>query len=157
MRTSKNSKKFQNTQHKELFQVRYKLMMAIIRCRRRLGDLNYAEKLCTELISITPEQYEAYYQRARVRRDLGWRELAIQDVEMAQKFGNTNANRVQLQKLYESCYSLENEQKINNDNGEVFRPVPVPRSRKKNNNTLIISDDSGNGNALSNVSTTGFE
>merc|ERR1712178_370960 len=131
MRTSKNSKKFQNTQHKELFQVRYKLMMAIIRCRRRLGDLNYAEKLCTELVSITPEQYEAYYQRARVRRDMGLRDLAIQDVEMAQKFGNTNANRVQLQKLYESCYSLDNEQKseVNSE----FRHVPVPRSRKKNN------------------------
>ena len=151
-------------QHQELFQVRYKLMMAIIRCRRRLGDLNYAEDLCTELISITPEQYEAYYQRARVRRDLGFRKMALEDVEMAKKFGNTNANRVQLQKLYESCYSLEE-----NDDGEVgdlesglenglksgltsFRPVPVPRSRKNNN--LVISDDSGNGNALSNVSTT---
>ena len=140
-------------QHQELFQVRYKLMMAIIRCRRRLGDLDYAENLCTELISITPEQYEAYYQRARVRRDLGFRSAALEDVEMATKFGNTNANRVQLQKLYESCYSLEDDVRV----GELgvvksYRPVPVPRSRKSNN--LVISDDSGNGNALSNVSTT---
>ena len=140
-------------QHQELFQVRYKLMMAIIRCRRRLGDLDYAENLCTELISITPEQYEAYYQRARVRRDSGFRSAALEDVEMAKKFGNTNANRVQLQKLYESCYSLEDDVRV----GELgvvksYRPVPVPRSRKSNN--LVISDDSGNGNALSNVSTT---
>ena len=90
----------------ELFQVKYKLMMAIIRCRRRMNDLSYAEKLCDQLIDLTPNQYESYYQRARVRRDLGKRDLALQDVAKAEVLSN-NINDAQIKKLYESCYKVK--------------------------------------------------
>ena len=104
--SQENEQKIDN----ELFQVKYKLMMAIIRCRRRMNDLNYAESLCDELIKLTPNQYESYYQRARVRRDLNKRDLALADVAKAEKLANASghdSNKVQIQKLFESCSKIK--------------------------------------------------
>jgi tetratricopeptide (TPR) repeat protein len=49
--------------------------------RARLGDLREAERVFSVALAHVPAEYEVLFARARVRRLLGWRDEAAQDLE----------------------------------------------------------------------------
>jgi tetratricopeptide (TPR) repeat protein len=49
--------------------------------RARLGDPREAERVYSVALAHVPELHDALLGRARVRRSLGWREEATQDIE----------------------------------------------------------------------------
>jgi tetratricopeptide (TPR) repeat protein len=49
--------------------------------RAQLGDLREAERVFSVALAHVPAEYQVLYARARVRRLLGWRDDAAQDLE----------------------------------------------------------------------------
>jgi hypothetical protein len=45
------------------------LMLNLSRCKRKLGDVPGAIDLATKVLDVRPQSYEAFYARARAKRD----------------------------------------------------------------------------------------
>ncbi|XP_065582552.1 protein TANC2-like isoform X2 [Artemia franciscana] len=71
-------------QHSEAFvQLRFHLLLNLARCKRKSEESSEAVDLTTEAIALKPSAFEAYYLRARARRDIGQISNAISDLAEA--------------------------------------------------------------------------
>lgn len=50
--------------------MKFNLLLNLARCHRKLQDFESSIELCTKAIDLKNDSYEAYYSRARAKRDL---------------------------------------------------------------------------------------
>ena len=53
-----------------IIEMKFNLLLNLARCHRKLQDFESSIELCTKAIDLKSDSYEAYYSRARAKRDL---------------------------------------------------------------------------------------
>ncbi|XP_013066522.2 uncharacterized protein LOC106054975 isoform X1 [Biomphalaria glabrata] len=84
--------------------LRLTFLLSLSRCKRKLNDLQSAADLATKALEIKPNCYEAYYVRARAKRDERHYSAAQQDLMEALRLApkNKELHRL-LTKMKEEC------------------------------------------------------
>jgi hypothetical protein len=55
---------------KAVIEMKFNLLLNLARCHRKLEDNESSIDLCTKAIELKNDSYEAFYSRARAKRDL---------------------------------------------------------------------------------------
>lgn len=71
-------------------EVKLNLMLNLSRCKRKLNDCEGAIELATKALELKPKCFEAYYARARAKRDHRQFASAFEDLKEALKLAPTN-------------------------------------------------------------------
>ncbi|XP_064644495.1 protein TANC2-like isoform X5 [Lineus longissimus] len=80
------------------------LMLNLSRCKRKLGDVPGAIDLASKVLDLRPQSYEAFYARARAKRDDRKYTEAIDDLMEALKLAPSNRElRRLLARIKEEC------------------------------------------------------
>jgi len=85
-------------------ELKVNLLLNLSRCRRKINDTESACDLASKALDLKPKSYEAYYARARARRDNRQFNAAMQDLIEALKLAPDNRElRRLLQRVREEC------------------------------------------------------
>lgn len=71
-------------------QLKVNLLLSLSRCRRKTDEFDAAVDLATKALEVNPRSFEAFYARARARRDLKQQKLAADDLAEAIKLAPEN-------------------------------------------------------------------
>lgn len=55
---------------KAIVEMKFNLLLNLARCHRKLQDFESSVELCSKAIELKSDSYEAFYSRARAKRDL---------------------------------------------------------------------------------------
>ncbi|XP_060633367.2 protein TANC1 isoform X3 [Anolis sagrei] len=92
-------------------ELRVSLYLSLSRCRRKTNDFGMAEEFATKALDLKPTSYEAYYARARAKRNSRQFHAALSDLREAIKLcpGNQEIKRL-LSRVEEECKQLQRTQ-----------------------------------------------
>ncbi|XP_007423119.1 protein TANC1, partial [Python bivittatus] len=92
-------------------ELRVSLYLNLSRCRRKTNDFGMAEEFATKALDLKPTSYEAYYARARAKRNSRQFQAALTDLREAIKLcpGNQEIKRL-LARVEEECKQLQRTQ-----------------------------------------------
>ncbi|XP_074856929.1 protein TANC1 isoform X2 [Carettochelys insculpta] len=89
-------------------ELRVSLYLNLSRCRRKTNDFGMAEEFATKALDLKPKSYEAYYARARAKRNSRQFHAAIADLHEAVKLcpSNQEIKRL-LARVEEECKQFQ--------------------------------------------------
>ncbi|NXA41679.1 TANC1 protein, partial [Eudromia elegans] len=91
--------------------LRVSLYLNLSRCRRKTNDFGLAEEFATKALDLKPKSYEAYYARARAKRNSRKFSSALADLCEAMKLCPTNQEiKRLLARVEEECKQLQRAQ-----------------------------------------------
>ncbi|NXP54953.1 TANC1 protein, partial [Heliornis fulica] len=92
-------------------ELRVSLYLNLSRCRRKTNDFGMAEEFATKALDLKPRSYEAYYARARAKRNSRKLLAALADLREATQLcpGNPEIKRL-LARVEEECKQLQRAQ-----------------------------------------------
>ncbi|KAJ7345724.1 hypothetical protein JRQ81_001674 [Phrynocephalus forsythii] len=92
-------------------ELRVSLYLNLSRCRRKTNDFGMAEEFATKALDLKPTSFEAYYARARAKRNSRQFHAALCDLREAIKLcpGNQEIKRL-LARVEEECKQLQRTQ-----------------------------------------------
>ncbi|NXN74325.1 TANC1 protein, partial [Himantopus himantopus] len=92
-------------------ELRVSLYLNLSRCRRKTNDFGMAEEFATKALDLKPKSYEAYYARARAKRNSRKLLAALADLREATQLcpGNQEIKRL-LARVEEECKQLQRTQ-----------------------------------------------
>ncbi|XP_061464687.1 protein TANC1 isoform X2 [Rhineura floridana] len=112
---------------KAFSELRVSLYLNLSRCRRKTNDFGMAEEFATKALDLKPTSYEAYYARARAKRNSRQFHAALGDLREAIKLcpGNQEIKRL-LTRVEEECKQLQRTQQ---------QKQPCPQPTQQNNDS----------------------
>uniref|UniRef100_F7BGG4 Protein TANC1 n=1 Tax=Monodelphis domestica TaxID=13616 RepID=F7BGG4_MONDO len=92
-------------------ELRVSLYLNLSRCRRKTNDFGMAEEFASKALELKPKSYEAYYARARAKRNSRQFVAALADLQEAVKLCPTNQEiKRLLSRVEEECKQLQRSQ-----------------------------------------------
>ncbi|NWU97114.1 TANC1 protein, partial [Upupa epops] len=92
-------------------ELRVSLYLNLSRCRRKTNDFGMAEEFATKALELKPKSYEAYYARARAKRNSRKLLAALADLREATQLCPTNQEiKRLLARVEEECKQLQRTQ-----------------------------------------------
>uniref|UniRef100_A0A8D2JBZ0 Tetratricopeptide repeat, ankyrin repeat and coiled-coil containing 1 n=1 Tax=Varanus komodoensis TaxID=61221 RepID=A0A8D2JBZ0_VARKO len=118
-------------------ELRVSLYLNLSRCRRKTNDFGMAEEFATKALDLKPTSYEAYYARARAKRNSRQFNAALCDLREAIKLcpGNQEIKRL-LARVEEECKQLQRTQQQKQP-----CPQPAPQSNDSDNERDALVQD----------------
>ncbi|XP_058520499.1 protein TANC1 isoform X3 [Ochotona princeps] len=94
-------------------ELRVSLYLNLSRCRRKTNDFGMAEEFASKALEMKPKSYEAFYARARAKRNSRQFAAALADLQEAVKLcpGNQEIKRL-LARVEEECKQLQRSQQL---------------------------------------------
>nr|XP_025964550.1 protein TANC1 isoform X4 [Dromaius novaehollandiae] len=110
-------------------ELRVSLYLNLSRCRRKTNDFGMAEEFATKALDLKPKSYEAYYARARAKRNSRKLLAALADLREATKLcpNNQEIKRL-LARVEEECKQFQRAQQQKRQS-----PQPVQQSNNSEN------------------------
>ncbi|XP_023586184.1 protein TANC1 [Trichechus manatus latirostris] len=109
-------------------ELRVSLYLNLSRCRRKTNDFGMAEEFASKALELKPKSYEAYYARARAKRNSRQFVAALADLREAVKLCPTNQEiRRLLARVEEECKQLQRSQQLKQQ-----CPPPAPPNDSDN-------------------------
>nr|XP_010584599.1 protein TANC1 isoform X2 [Loxodonta africana] len=94
-------------------ELRVSLYLNLSRCRRKTNDFGMAEEFASKALELKPKSYEAYYARARAKRNSRQFVAALADLQEAVKLCPTNQEiKRLLARVEEECKQLQRSQQL---------------------------------------------
>ncbi len=90
--TAPPSPQAKNLNEKLFIELKLNLYLNLARCERKLANYVNSMDYCTKALEINANSSDAYYCRARSKRDCGSYESALSDLHLAEEMGLTNAD-----------------------------------------------------------------
>jgi tetratricopeptide (TPR) repeat protein len=87
-------------------EMKFNLLLNSARCNRKLEEYQTSIDFCTAAIELKNDSHEAFYSRARAKRDLKEFESALDDLEVAAQLCPTNSDIKKLKKKIKEEKSL---------------------------------------------------
>ncbi len=116
---------------KVINEMRFNLTLNLARCHRKLEKFETSIELCSKAIAIKENSYEAFYSRARAKRDLKHYKSALDDLYIAYKLCSTNSDikkligKINEELNYESSFSgLQRSEKNSLESSNNFTQSP---------------------------------
>ena len=72
--------------------LKFNLFLNLARCQRKLNEFENSIELCSKALEMKSNSFEAYYTRARAKRDSMQYETALNDLYEAEKLNGTNSD-----------------------------------------------------------------
>ncbi|XP_066468131.1 protein TANC1 isoform X2 [Tiliqua scincoides] len=118
-------------------ELRVSLYLNLSRCRRKTNDFGMAEELATKALDLKPTSYEAYYARARAKRNSRQFHAALGDLREAIKLcpGNQEIKRL-LARVEEECKQLQRTQQQ-----KQLCPQPTQQNNDSDNEEEVLVQD----------------
>ncbi|XP_033021336.1 protein TANC1 isoform X2 [Lacerta agilis] len=118
-------------------ELRVSLYLNLSRCRRKTNDFGMAEEFATKALDLKPTSYEAYYARARAKRNSRQFHAALGDLREAIKLcpGNQEIKRL-LARVEEECKQLQRTQQQKQQ-----CPLPAQPSNDSDNEGEALVQD----------------
>ncbi|XP_063115707.1 protein TANC1 isoform X9 [Cavia porcellus] len=92
-------------------ELRVSLYLSLSRCRRKTNDFGMAEEFASKALELKPKSYEAFYARARAKRNSRQFAAALADLQEAVKLCPTNQEiKRLLARVEEECKQLQRNQ-----------------------------------------------
>ncbi|XP_070097162.1 protein TANC1 isoform X15 [Equus przewalskii] len=92
-------------------ELRVSLYLNLSRCRRKTNDFGMAEEFASKALELKPKSYEAFYARARAKRNSRQFVAALADLQEAVKLCPTNQEiKRLLARVEEECKQLQRSQ-----------------------------------------------
>ncbi|XP_048201358.1 protein TANC1 isoform X8 [Perognathus longimembris pacificus] len=92
-------------------ELRVSLYLNLSRCRRKTNDFGMAEEFASKALELKPKSYEAFYARARAKRNSRQFAAALADLQEAVKLCPTNQEiKRLLARVEEECKQLQKSQ-----------------------------------------------
>ncbi|XP_045431553.1 protein TANC1 isoform X5 [Pipistrellus kuhlii] len=92
-------------------ELRVSLYLNLSRCRRKTNDFGMAEEFASKALELKPKSYEAFYARARAKRNSRQFTAALADLREAMKLCPTNQEiRRLLARVEEECKQVQRSQ-----------------------------------------------
>uniref|UniRef100_A0A3Q2HZM7 Protein TANC1 n=1 Tax=Equus caballus TaxID=9796 RepID=A0A3Q2HZM7_HORSE len=92
-------------------ELRVSLYLNLSRCRRKTNDFGMAEEFASKALELKPKSYEAFYARARAKRNSRQFVTALADLQEAVKLCPTNQEiKRLLARVEEECKQLQRSQ-----------------------------------------------
>ncbi|XP_058440918.1 protein TANC1 isoform X10 [Marmota monax] len=92
-------------------ELRVSLYLNLSRCRRKTNDFGMAEEFASKALELKPKSYEAFYARARAKRNSRQFVAALADLQEAVKLCPTNQEiKRLLARVEEECKQLQRNQ-----------------------------------------------
>ncbi|XP_045154057.1 protein TANC1 [Echinops telfairi] len=93
--------------------LRVSLYLNLSRCRRKTNDFGMAEEFASKALELKPKSYEAYYARARAKRNSRQFAAALADLREAVQLCPTNQEiRRLLARVDEECRQVQRSQQL---------------------------------------------
>lgn len=109
-------------------ELRVSLYLNLSRCRRKTNDFGLAEEFASKALELKPKSYEAFYARARAKRNSRQFLAALADLQEAVKLCPTNQEiRRLLARVEEECKQLQRTQQQKQQ-----APLPAPPNDSDN-------------------------
>ncbi|XP_060033844.1 protein TANC1 isoform X3 [Erinaceus europaeus] len=113
---------------KPFSELRVSLYLSLSRCRRKTNDFGMAEEFASKALELKPKSYEAFYARARAKRNSRQFVAALADLREAVKLCPTNQEIKRLLARVEEEYK----QLQKNQQQKQQCPLPVPTNDSDN-------------------------
>ncbi|XP_032142377.1 protein TANC1 isoform X9 [Sapajus apella] len=109
-------------------ELRVSLYLSLSRCRRKTNDFGMAEEFASKALELKPKSYEAFYARARAKRNSRQFVAALADLQEAVKLcpNNQEIKRL-LARVEEECKQLQRSQQQKQQG-----PPPAPPNDSEN-------------------------
>ncbi|XP_019312753.2 protein TANC1 isoform X9 [Panthera pardus] len=109
-------------------ELRVSLYLNLSRCRRKTNDFGMAEEFASKALELKPKSYEAFYARARAKRNSRQFAAALADLREAVKLCPTNQEiRRLVARVEEECKQLQRSQQQKQQ-----CPAPAPPNDSDN-------------------------
>ncbi|XP_015858624.1 protein TANC1 isoform X1 [Peromyscus maniculatus bairdii] len=109
-------------------ELRVSLYLNLSRCRRKTNDFGLAEEFASKALELKPKSYEAFYARARAKRNSRQFLAALADLQEAVKLCPTNQEiKRLLARVEEECKQLQRSQQQKQQG-----PLPAPSNDSDN-------------------------
>ncbi|XP_054200264.1 protein TANC1 isoform X22 [Homo sapiens] len=109
-------------------ELRVSLYLNLSRCRRKTNDFGMAEEFASKALELKPKSYEAFYARARAKRNSRQFVAALADLQEAVKLCPTNQEvKRLLARVEEECKQLQRSQQQKQQG-----PLPAPLNDSEN-------------------------
>ncbi|XP_028624997.1 protein TANC1 [Grammomys surdaster] len=109
-------------------ELRVSLYLNLSRCRRKTNDFGLAEEFASKALELKPKSYEAFYARARAKRNSRQFLAALADLQEAVKLCPTNQEiKRLLARVEEECKQLQRNQQQKQQG-----PPPAPSNDSDN-------------------------
>lgn len=109
-------------------ELRVSLYLNLSRCRRKTNDFGLAEEFASKALELKPKSYEAFYARARAKRNSRQFLAALADLQEAVKLCPTNQEiKRLLARVEEECKQLQRNQQQKQQG-----PLPAPSNDSDN-------------------------
>lgn len=109
-------------------ELRVSLYLSLSRCRRKTNDFGLAEEFASKALELKPKSYEAFYARARAKRNSRQFLAALADLQEAVKLCPTNQEiKRLLARVEEECKQLQRNQQQKQQG-----PLPAPSNDSDN-------------------------
>uniref|UniRef100_A0A3B3IAW6 Tetratricopeptide repeat, ankyrin repeat and coiled-coil containing 2 n=1 Tax=Oryzias latipes TaxID=8090 RepID=A0A3B3IAW6_ORYLA len=124
-------------------ELKVSLFLNLSRCRRKMNDFGMAEEFATKALELKPKCYEAYYARARAKRNSRQFAEALEDLNEAIKQcpNNREIQRL-LQRVEEECHQLNQEDQQQQELELEPPPSPPPTPPPEEEDILSINPSS---------------
>ncbi|PKU40678.1 protein tanc1 [Limosa lapponica baueri] len=105
-------------------ELRVSLYLNLSRCRRKTNDFGMAEEFATKALDLKPKSYEAYYARARAKRNSRKLLAALADLREATQLcpGNQEIKRL-LARVEEECKQLQRTQQQKRQSPQLLQQI----------------------------------
>ncbi|XP_071418048.1 protein TANC1 isoform X2 [Pithys albifrons albifrons] len=125
---------------KAFTELRVSLYLNLSRCRRKTNDFGMAEEFATKALDLKPRCYEAYYARARAKRNSRKLLAALADLREATQLcpSNQEIKRL-LARVEEECKQLQRTQQQKRQSPELLE-----QTSNSDNEEGIVSGVNGN-------------
>ncbi|XP_044098063.1 protein TANC1 isoform X7 [Neovison vison] len=109
-------------------ELRVSLYLSLSRCRRKTNDFGMAEEFASKALELKPKSYEAFYARARAKRNSRQFAAALADLREAVKLCPTNQEiKRLLARVEEECKQVQRSQQQKQQG-----PPPAPPNDSDN-------------------------
>ncbi|NXT52584.1 TANC1 protein, partial [Pluvianellus socialis] len=105
-------------------ELRVSLYLNLSRCRRKTNDFGMAEEFATKALDLKPKSYEAYYARARAKRNSRKLLAALADLREATQLcpSNQEIKRL-LARVEEECKQLQRTQQQKHQSPQLLQQI----------------------------------
>ncbi|NXP02483.1 TANC1 protein, partial [Thinocorus orbignyianus] len=105
-------------------ELRVSLYLNLSRCRRKTNDFGMAEEFATKALDLKPKSYEAYYARARAKRNSRKLLAALADLREATQLcpGNQEIKRL-LARVEEECKQFQRTQQQKRQSPQLLQQI----------------------------------
>ncbi|NXU53944.1 TANC1 protein, partial [Turnix velox] len=104
-------------------ELRVSLYLNLSRCRRKTNDFGLAEEFATKALDLKPKSYEAYYARARAKRNSRKLLAALADLrEAIQLCPNNQEIKRLLARVEEECKQFQRTQQQKHQSSQPLQP-----------------------------------